>query len=130
MVLALVLGAFRHFAGGHAAAPKLRDAVAPVRVASVQRRNMSVVAHSLGTIVANITVQVTPRVQGTLESADCKEGQFVKKGDRFFLIDPRPFQAALNEARATLRRGQAMLENAHRDLSRYQILYGKHLISA
>ncbi|MEO8746051.1 MAG: efflux RND transporter periplasmic adaptor subunit, partial [Rhodanobacter sp.] len=130
VALVLVIGAFWHFAGSHAAAPKPRDTAAPVRVATVERRDMNVVEHTLGTIMANATVQVAPRVQGTLESADFKEGQFVKKGARLFQIDPRPFQAALDEARATLQRDQALLENAHRDLARYQTLYGKHLVSA
>lgn len=130
VALVVVLGAFWHFHGGHAAAPEVHDTVSPVRVAKVERRDMSVVEHTLGIIIANATVQVTPRVQGILESADFKEGQFVKKGELLFQIDPRPFQAALNEARASLRRDEALLENAHRDLSRYQGLYGKHFISA
>src|ERR1700733_463751 len=46
-------------------------------------------------------------VQGTLESANFKEGQFVKKGDLLFQIDPRPFQAALAQAQAIYERDQA-----------------------
>lgn len=128
--LLLLMGGFRHFVGSSTAPAAKHDEAAPVRLVTVRRLDMDVVEHTLGTIVANATVQVTPRVQGTLESADFKEGQFVKQGDLLFQVDPRPFQAALNETRASLQRDQALLDNAHRDLSRYQTLYGKHLISA
>ncbi|TAM17190.1 MAG: biotin/lipoyl-binding protein [Rhodanobacter sp.] len=84
VALVLVLGGFWHFSRGRAAAAKPHNKAAPVRVATVQRRDMSAVVHTLGSIVANATAQVTPRVQGTLESAYFKEGQFVKQGDRLF----------------------------------------------
>src|SRR5947209_6783103 len=61
-----------------------RVTAAPVRVAAVTRRDMAVVEHSLGKVVANTLVQVTPRVQGVLDSAHFKEGQFVKKGELLF----------------------------------------------
>jgi membrane fusion protein, multidrug efflux system len=91
---------------------------------------MAVVEHTLGTVVANATVQVTARVQGTLESANFKEGQFVKKGDLLFQIDPRAFQAALAQARATLLRDEALLKNANRDAQRYNALYAQNAISS
>jgi multidrug efflux system membrane fusion protein len=65
---------------------------------------------------------VTARVQGIIESAGFKEGQFVKKGDLLFQIDSKPFQAALNQAKAVLVRDQASLKNANRDLALYDNL--------
>ena len=128
--LALVLGGYWYFArstdeggggrGGNAA---------PVRVAKVMRRDMAVVEHSLGTVVANTTVQVTSRVQGVVDSAAFKEGQFVRKGDLLFQIDPRGFEAALAQARAILAKDQSLLINANRDKARYQSLHDQGAIS-
>ena len=69
---------------------------------------MAVVERTIGTVVANTTVQVTAAVQGVIDSAYFKEGQFVKKGDLLFQIDPRAFQA-LAQARAQLAKDQAQL---------------------
>ena len=130
VALALVLGGYWYFsksadapgrgAGGNAA---------PVRVAKVVRRDMAVVEHSLGTVVANTTVQVTARVQGIVDSAAFTEGQYVKKGDLLFQIDPRGFEAALAQARAVLAKDQAQLVNANRDKARYQSLSDQGAIS-
>jgi multidrug efflux system membrane fusion protein len=106
-----------------------RVQAAPVRVATVQQRDMAVIERSLGTVVANTTVQLTARVQGTLEKANFSEGQFVRKGDLLFQIDPRPFQAALAQAEAVYRRDQAQLVNAQRDKERYANLQAQGAIS-
>jgi membrane fusion protein, multidrug efflux system len=122
--LILALGAFWYLTrADHAPAPAQRpSAAAPVRVAEVVRRDMSVVRRTPGTVIANTTVQVTARVQGVLDAANFKEGQFVKKGDLLFRIDPRPFEAALAQARAMLVRDQAQLKNADRDRLLYEHL--------
>jgi multidrug efflux system membrane fusion protein len=73
---------------------------------------------------------LSARVQGTLESANFKEGKFVKKGDLLFQIDPRPFQAALAQAQAVYERDQAQLKNAMRDKQRYAGLRAQGAISA
>ncbi|MGH8254715.1 MAG: biotin/lipoyl-binding protein, partial [Steroidobacteraceae bacterium] len=93
--LLLLLAGIRYFGdNGRSPAPSpARDPVAPVRVAKVERRNMAVVEQTLGTVVADATVNVQARVQGLLEAAYFQEGQFVKKGQLLFQIDPRPFQA-------------------------------------
>jgi membrane fusion protein, multidrug efflux system len=122
--LFLVLGAFWYFTGvgtGPASGPR-PAAAAPVRVAEAVRRDMAVVRYTPGTVIANTTVQITARVQGVLDAANFKEGQFVKKGELLFQIDPRPFQAALDQARAMLLRDQAQLKNANRDKQLYDNL--------
>ena len=75
---------------------------APVVVQRATRATLSVVEHTIGTVVSNATVQVTARVQGELMKAYFTEGQTVHKGDPLFQIDPRPYQAALNNATASL----------------------------
>ena len=94
----------------------------PVRVALAQNRDVAVQEHTIGTIVANSTVQVTSRVEGQLVAAHFKEGDIVRKGDLLFQLDPRPFQAALAQVVAMQERDQASLVSARNDASRYAAL--------
>src|SRR5882672_1885932 len=122
--LILALGAFWYLtrADNAPAGGQRPPTAAPVRVAEVVRRDMPVVRRTPGTVIANTIVQVTARVQGILDAANFKEGQFVKKGDLLFRIDPRPFEASLAQARAMLVRDQAQLKNANRDMALYEHL--------
>ena len=99
-----------------------RASSAPVRVANAEQRDMAVVEHTIGTVVANSTVSVTARVQGQLTKAYFKEGQLVKKGDLLFQIDPRPYQAAYDNAVATLAAAKSKAD-------RYQRLSMQNAIS-
>jgi len=120
--LILMLGAFGYFtrADNAPAGGQPRPvAAAPVRVAEVMRGDMPVISRTPGTAIVNTTVQITARVQGVLDAANFKEGEFVKKDDLLFQIDPRPFEAALAQARAILLRDQAQLKNADRDMQLY-----------
>ncbi|MBA2589861.1 MAG: efflux RND transporter periplasmic adaptor subunit [Alphaproteobacteria bacterium] len=128
-LLVLVLGSYWYFNSRTGSGADKRNNAAPVRVAVIEQRDMAVVERSLGTVIANTLVQLSARVQGTLESAQFKEGQFVKKGDVLFQIDPRPFQAALAQAEAIWRRDQAQLKNALRDKQRYATLREQGAIS-
>ncbi len=129
IALVLVLGGYWYFGNSNSGQrPRGADA-APVRTAQVTRRDMAVVEHTVGTVVANTTVNVTSRVQGLVDSAAFKEGQFVKKGDLLFQIDPRGFEAALEQARAVLAKDTASLTNAIRDRDRYASLAQQGAIS-
>ena len=128
IALILILGGYWYFGASQSNRVRPVDS-APVRVVQVVRRDMAVVEHSLGTVVANTTVNVTSRVQGMVDSAAFKEGQFVKKGDLLFQIDPRGFQAAYEQARAVLARDTASLANALRDRDRYLALAQQGAIS-
>jgi multidrug efflux system membrane fusion protein len=99
--LALVLGGFWYFTHESAPLPK-RVQAAPVKVAAVEVRDMAVIEHTIGTVMANSTVQVNARVNGQLTKAFFKEGQMVKTGDPLFEIDPRPYQAAYDNAVASM----------------------------
>jgi multidrug efflux system membrane fusion protein len=125
--LIAALGLFWYFTGSNTSstANQRRAAAAPVRVAAVTRRDMPVVEHTLGKVAANTMVQVTARVQGVLEAAHFKDGQFVKKGDLLFQIDPRPYAAALDQSRAILQRDQAQLKNANLNKQRIETLHEK-----
>ena len=111
--LALLLGGYWYF--NHDSAPRTvvrRETAAPVRVAKAERRDMAVIERTIGTVVANSTVQITARVQGQLQSAFFKEGQLVKKGQMLFQIDPRPYQATYDNAEATLKNAQLTAERS------------------
>ena len=126
------LVAFNYFTnrGGPSPGRGPRSTAAPVRVAEAVRRDMPVVEHTIGTMLANTTVQVTSRVGGIIDSAHFVEGQFVKKDDLLFQIDPRPYDAALAQARAQLAKDQAQLDNAVNKQKRYMSLYDQHMISS
>jgi multidrug efflux system membrane fusion protein len=129
-LLVLVLSGYWYLNHRSDSSADRRSNAAPVRVATVEQRDMAVVERSLGTVIANTLVQLSARVQGTLESAHFREGQFVKKGDLLFQIDPKPFQAALAQAEAIWHRDQAQLKNALRDKQRYATLRQQGAISA
>jgi len=103
---------------------------APVVVATVARRNMDVILNGLGNVtpVANVTVRA--QVSGPLLTVLFKEGQMIKAGDVLAEIDPRPFQAALDQAVGQLARDQALLQNARLDQKRYRTLLQQDSISS
>ena len=94
----------------------------PVTVAEVARRDVPILLRNIGTVQAFQAVVVRARVDGTLDHVFFTEGQDVKRGDRLALIDPRPYAAALAQAQAKKAYDQVLLENAKRDLVRYQSL--------
>ncbi|MGH8205161.1 MAG: efflux RND transporter periplasmic adaptor subunit [Steroidobacteraceae bacterium] len=127
--LLVVTGGAWRFMDGKTLARGARQVTAPVRTARVERRDMPVVEHTLGRVVANAMVQVTARVQGSLEQAFFHERQFVTNGQLLFQIDPRPFKATLAQAQAVLRRDEALLKNANLDKQRYETLFRQNSTS-
>ena len=98
--------------------------VAPVAVSvtPVKRADFPVILESLGQVQAYNTVLVRARVDGQIEKIAFQEGQKVKQGDLLAQIDPRPFQAALDQAVAKKAQDEANLANAKLDLTRYATL--------
>src|SRR5262249_15419568 len=94
----------------------------PVVAGVAQAQNVPVFVRGLGTVQAFQTVTVRTRVDGQITKVLFTEGQEVKAGDPLFQIDPRPFQAALEQAQATKTRDEAQLKGAQLDLERYQKL--------
>jgi multidrug efflux system membrane fusion protein len=84
---------------------------------------------ALGTVTPEATVQVTSKVSGTLLSVAFQEGQAVKAGAVLALVDPAPFQAALQQAEGQLARDEALLAGARTDLARYQALLAENSIA-
>ena len=73
-----------------------------MQVTRVEAKDVAIVEHTIGTVLANATVQLTARVQGQIVSTNFVEGQLVHKGDLLFQIDPRPYRAAYESAIASL----------------------------
>lgn len=101
----------------------------PVQVASVERRDVPVILTDLGTVQAYSTVTIKSRVDGELKQVLFKEGQDVRKGDLLALIDPRTYQAALDQAHAKLDQDTASLANARLILDRDVQLVARDFVS-
>ena len=102
---------------------------APVHVGTASIANMPVVENTIGTVLAESTVNVNAQVSGQLIAAYFKEGQVVHQGDLLFQIDPRPFQAALEQAQAALAKDAANLASAKNDETRFVTLYKQNAAS-
>lgn len=102
---------------------RFHGAPQPVGVAKAVSGDIRVTLNALGTVTPLATVTVRPQVTGVLTRIDFKEGQLVKAGDLLAQIDPRSFQAALDQAKGQLARDAASLANARVDLKRQQALY-------
>ena len=89
----------------------------PVSIGVVQQRDMPVSVEAIGTIAAANTAVVHAKVSGELKAIYFAEGQPVRAGQVLALIDPRPFEIALAQARGQLARDQAQLRNAQLDLA-------------
>lgn len=112
----------------HAPTAKEQAAV-PVTAAVAKRQDEPVLVNALGTATPIQTVSVQSRVSGQIMSVLFTQGQEVKQGQPLFLIDPRPYQAALDQAQAQLAHDQALLDEGRVDLARYQKLEKENSIA-
>jgi multidrug efflux system membrane fusion protein len=101
----------------------------PVVAVKAKKGNIGVYINGLGAVTPIYTTMVKSRVDGELMSVHFKEGDNVNKGDLLIEIDPRPFQAALEQAEGTLARDEATLANAKVDLDRYANLLKQNAIN-
>ena len=110
-------------------APQAGPAAPEVLATTVQPRDVPRVLERVATLDGFINANINAQVQGYIVSRDYKEGSVVKKGDLLFQIDPRPFEAALEQAKATLAKDQANLAKADADQKRAIDLFNKKVIS-
>jgi membrane fusion protein, multidrug efflux system len=128
LIIALVLAGLGwwQFGGTKKVAPKGPPAgmspATPVRVDVARLQDLDIYLRGLGTVTALNTVTVRSRVQGELLEVLFKEGEQVKEGTLLALIDPRPYEVALNQALGAQLQNESQYENAKRDLKRYQTL--------
>jgi membrane fusion protein, multidrug efflux system len=91
----------------------------PVTIAPVEKADFPVYLTGLGTVQGFNTVQVRTRVDGQIDKIAFQEGQLVNQGDLLVEIDPRPYQATLDQAKAKKTQDEANLANANLDLQRF-----------
>jgi membrane fusion protein, multidrug efflux system len=133
VVLAVIGWFFFYHSSGDDSANSLHHgkngAPVPVGVATARTGDMPVYLKGLGAVTPRRVVTAQSRVAGELISVLFKEGQLVKEGDLLAEIDPRPYEAALEQAKGQLARDQALLKNARIDLERYITLFKQDSIA-
>ncbi|MGI4839298.1 MAG: efflux RND transporter periplasmic adaptor subunit [Janthinobacterium lividum] len=87
--------------------------------------DVPVIQQALGTVIPNYSVTVTSRVDGELQAVYFTEGQYVKKGQLLAQIDPRAYQATLDQYKGALEENNALLKSAQLTVERYKRLYAK-----
>ncbi|MGA9062946.1 MAG: efflux RND transporter periplasmic adaptor subunit [Terracidiphilus sp.] len=100
----------------------------PVTVATATKGSIGVYLDAIGTVTPVYTDAITAQVTGVITAVHYREGQSVHKGDPLVDIDPRPYQAQLNQAQGALDRDQNMLAEAQMDMKRYQDAWARNAI--
>lgn len=111
-----------HLASGRKQPPIRTIEAAPVTVAEVTRKDIPVELRAIGRVEPYARVTIKSRVNGELQRVHFRQGQEVKAGDLLFTIDPRPFEAQLQEAKARLAKDVALAKKAEKDLQRNERL--------
>lgn len=101
----------------------------PVTADTAKQKDIPVEIKAIGNVESFSTVSIKARINGELQKAHFKEGQEVSKGQLLFSIDPRPFQAALDEALARLEKDKVLFSKAEDDYRRYESLYQRGSVS-
>jgi len=107
---------------------KPASAPIPVTVSTATQKTVPVQLRAIGNVQAYSTVTIKSKVGGELVRVHFTEGQDVKKGDLLFMIDPRPYEAALKQAEANLQRDIAQAKHAREDARRYESLIQKGVV--
>jgi membrane fusion protein, multidrug efflux system len=117
--------------GSQPASPFGRGGRPTVTVGTAQATlgDVPITVTALGTVTPEATVSVISRVTGELHEVRFTEGQMVRRGDVLAVIDPSPFQAALNQAQGSLAHDEALLADAKLDLQRYNTLVAQNSIA-
>jgi membrane fusion protein, multidrug efflux system len=114
--------------GGRRAGAQGGNNAVPVVAGSVQKKDVPIYLDGIGTVQAFNTVTIKPRVDGQIQEIAFKEGQDVKKGDLLAVIDPRPYQAALDQAIGKKAQDVAQLGNARTLFQRDSELLAKKVL--
>ena len=117
VIIGLIIGAIRP--KGVSGAPPSTPPI--VEVVQVEQKNIPIYGEWIGTLDGLVNADVRAQVTGYLLRQGYQEGAFVKKGQLLFEIDPRPFQAALDQAQGQLAQAKAMLANAEAVQRRTQL---------
>ncbi len=124
LLLLLGIGFLVSRLGGRSAPPQRGAGTGPqaVSVAQAAAADMQVADSGLGTVTSLASVVVQTQISGVLQTIGFHEGQIVRRGDFLAQIDPRPYQALLDQARGNLAHDQGLLRQAQTDARRYALL--------
>jgi len=109
--------------------PAPQPTVVPVKLAPATKISAPLTIEANGVVEPLQTVTVAAQVGGTIDTVEFREGEDVTAGQVLFRLDPRPFEAALRQAEATLARDEAQADNAKRDADRYKTLVEKDYVT-
>jgi membrane fusion protein, multidrug efflux system len=126
LVLAIVL---LIYVRGHGNPPPHTAALVPVTGGEARRQNVPDIISQIGTVQSIDSVSAQARVNGPIVKIEFTPGQDVKEGQELFLIDPRPFQAVVDQVQAQLTHDEAVLAEAQVDLTRFQLLAQQNSIA-
>ena len=98
----------------------------PVVITTVSKKPMPIVVDAVGTVQSIASVQIKPRMDSQIMKVNVEEGAFVKEGDILFELDGRTLRAQLAQIEAQIRKDQTQVEQAKRDLQRYEELFAKN----
>ncbi len=132
-IIAGIVFGIRHITANTPAtggAGRSAPAAVPVTAAVATAQDVPNIVNAIGTVQSIDSVAIQPRVTGAIQKIEFTPGQDVKQGQELFLIDPRPYQAALDQAKAQLAHDQGVLAEAQLDLHRYQTLEQQKSIAA
>lgn len=101
----------------------------PVAIGDVMQKDTPIYVEAIGNVYSLQNVLIRPQVAGIIQEAYVKQGQYVKKGDPLYKIDPRPYQAALDQAKATLAKDEATLKYSEIQVERTRALLQKDFLS-
>jgi membrane fusion protein, multidrug efflux system len=133
--LAVVVGAGWYFthsgstSRGGRGGRNLANQPITVGLAAATKGDIPIIDKALGTVTPLATVTVKTQIMGQLVQVAFTEGQAVKKGDLLAVVDPRPYEVALQQATGTLDRDDALLKNAYVDLDRYKTLVAQNSVA-
>lgn len=103
--------------------------VVPVSVATVEQKSVPVQLRAIGNVEAYSSVSIKAQISGVVTAVHFHEGDYVRKGQLLFTIDPRPFQAALQQVQANLAHDTALAEHARNQAARYEKLLAEGVVS-
>jgi len=112
-----------------AAKPNAPPPAIPVGVATVKQGDFNVYINGLGSVQAFNTVSIKTRIDGQIMQVNFREGQDVRAGELLIVVDPRPYQVALDQAKANLAKDEAQLTNAKAQYERNKVLYEQGVIA-
>jgi membrane fusion protein (multidrug efflux system) len=100
-----------------------------VVVAEVVQKDVPIYIELVGSTLGSEDVEIRARVEGYLVSINFTEGSFVRKGQLLYKLDPKPFEVAIDQAKANLATAQAALEKTDNDVARYKPLFARQAVS-